>query len=106
MKYEYEKDETRPCDNCGSTFYRFTHHEFKNKTIHLRRSCGECGKFLDWAAKETPPGTFVMPFGKHKGKRVEWICQNDVGYAAWAMQSLQPTMRKRFQAVFRKLRSP
>lgn len=27
--------------------------------------------------------TFIMPFGKHKGIRIEWILQNDPGYILW-----------------------
>ncbi len=31
--------------------------------------------------------TFLMPFGKHKGKTLGWIAENDVLYLDWLVGS-------------------
>lgn len=36
------------CGICGSTQWDEEVTEFKNNTIHIKGSCKECGKFIQW----------------------------------------------------------
>jgi len=43
---------------------------------HIMATCSECGRYIKFLAQKKD-GDFVMPFGKHKGKKLEDI---DAGY--------------------------
>ena len=36
------------------------------------------------------PCEWVWPFGKHKGRTLGWICENDVPYLSWAQGNFNP----------------
>lgn len=91
---------SRPCKKCGSEAFRTEQKIFKNGTEHIARYCLKCESFIDYAAKEIPPGMFVMPYGRHKGKPLSWIVQNDRDYAEWLKANVtSETMRFRVEAV-------
>lgn len=77
----------RPCRKCGSVAFKTRQHIHKNGTEHIRRECAECNAYIDNAAQEFPPGMFVMPFGKHQGKSLDWIVENDRAYVDWFMKT-------------------
>ena len=46
---------------------------------HVGRYCKDCGRWIKWIKQEAP-GNFVMPYGKHKGKRIKDM---PVEYLEW-----------------------
>lgn len=58
-------------------------------------------------ANEAKPNLPTMPFGKHKGKTIEWIVENDPCYAEWAVETIKSTrLRKFFDEALQKYNAP
>lgn len=96
-----EVETQRLCKKCGSPSFRLEQVTFKNGSEHLKRICNQCEAFNDYAAKEIPPGMFLLPFGKYKGKPLDWIVFNDRGYAEWLWNNLKSkTIVARLEEVF------
>ena len=89
----------RPCRRCGDISFYMREVTFKDGTVHVARYCNQFQHFLDYAAKEMPPGMFVMPYGKHKGVSLQAIFEKDRGYANWLCEHASPSIRKRMQTV-------
>ena len=89
----------KQCRKCGADSFRIESKTFSNGTEHLARYCNQCGRFADYAAKEIPPGMFIMPFGKYKGQSVQSVVVNDREYAEWLSERTQPALRARIERV-------
>lgn len=50
--------------------------------------------------KAKPVGTYVIRFGKHKGRSYDWIYENDPAYVAWVVTNKDETYTKRLKAYF------
>lgn len=73
-----------PCSGCGS-FQR----EQRRKGPHLGEYCTSCGKHQRWLPKDVTldrAREFVMPFGKHKGKKLKDI---DDEYLDWLYENCE-----------------
>jgi len=89
----------RACKRCDSVAFRTENKTFKNGTEHIARFCLCCGAFMDYAAKEFPDGMFVMPFGRHRGKSLDWILENERDYAVWLASIEKGSVSKRMQRL-------
>lgn len=54
---------------------------FKNGTKHLEARCAECKTYLKYLPQNNP--ITILPYGKHKGKSLEEICEIDIEYLRW-----------------------
>ena len=90
---------SRPCKKCGVDAFRIETKLFKNGTEHMARYCLQCGAFNDYAAKEIPPGMFLMPYGKYRGSSLQQIYEMDRDYLFWLGANSGPSIRKRCVAV-------
>lgn len=61
---------------------------------HRVARCPLCNKWL--AALPGDPAAFVMPFGKHKGKPVSSMWEEDPDYCRWLMEQdfVRPRLRE------------
>jgi uncharacterized protein (DUF3820 family) len=60
--------------------------------------CADCGKWIKWK-RFVDNADFVMPFGKHKGKKLKHIFSMDLEYSKWAVKNIKG-IGKRFQELF------
>lgn len=63
-----------------------------NKIAHLKSEIDKTNKNKQedlFGMDKFDPGTFVMPFGKHKDKTLREINKEDGGYLKWARDNLR-----------------
>ena len=83
------------CSDCSD--FRVIEQTFKNGTVHLRKECKKCNKFLGYMPHPLDVKTTKIWFGKHRGKLVrecprdylEWLTQQD-----WVKQNLRDLCKK------------
>ena len=87
----YEETYTEPCGKChGSTVLR-------RNGPHLELRCPRCGH-IRFLQQNGSYKNFVMPFGKHKGKNIEWIVKNDESFVSWAANNMNNgNIKKKFE---------
>jgi hypothetical protein len=56
--------------------------KFSNGTVHLRKQCSKCGKFMGYQQKPLKDD-FVFYFGKHKGLRLDQV---PLSYLKWLIE--------------------
>lgn len=71
----------------------------------VRVECGECGKFQEWEAY-IDDVDFEMPFGKHSGKKLTQIVEQDRDYALWASKKLGNNIKNRFLRLLKTKNKP
>jgi hypothetical protein len=77
--------------NCKHSVYSITEKVFKNGSIHLEKRCKECNKHLGYEPQNKPiEESFVLPFGKYKGKTLKFIFDTDFNYLDW-LANTEPT---------------
>lgn len=64
---------------------------------HLRAECSECGRFLQFLRQ--PIDAFLMPFGKHKGRRLVELAATEADYLNWMLNQdwLKDNLRHRIE---------
>ena len=90
---EYIEDRQEKCPKCGkSPTY------LKQVKQHIGWYCFRCG-WLKWRSQKWQ--IFVMPFGKHKGKTLQWIAENDQEYIDWAAHKMEnKNIKEKFQEAY------
>ena len=69
---------------CENIIEKIEEQTFKNGTIHLRRTCTSCGKFLGYKQKDLDIETSKIWFGKYKGMLVKDLPEE---YLRWLLTS-------------------
>jgi len=83
------------CRFCGNTNTEVTEVEFKDGSKHLKEFCNPCSKWIGWVPQNKDPREFVMPIGKHNGKTLQKILEDDFDYLLWASENLPLNIRKK-----------
>ena len=91
------------CRECGSLNVVLAEQTFSNGTKHARAKCDDCQADLGFV-RSVETEDFVMPFGKHKGRRLA-DCPAD--YVAWlAENSRSASIRRRAAEALRLVKTP
>lgn len=58
---------------------------FADGSMHIRRSCASCSKFIKFVSKPLTENAaeVVMEFGKYAGKSIAQLHKTDPGYLFW-----------------------
>lgn len=75
-------------NECGHESFIMEKQVFKNGTVHHRRTCEYCGKFLGYQ-QTIKNDVFKMPFGKHKGKPIVDAVKDDTDYFVWLLDNMK-----------------
>ena len=100
----YESDLLKqPCPKCksadGNNYSEVTQ---KNGSRHIAAHCKSCNAFRSYAPqpiKFEASLTFIMPFGKHKGKTLNDIYDTDKDYFIWCAENLTNDIGERFRII-------
>lgn len=66
---------------------------------HIGIYCSECGKWIKWKPQNKDWRSFVMPFGKHAGKKLADIAGCDYDYLKWGSVNLSGNIQRKFAAA-------
>ncbi len=91
------------CAHCGNNHFFLTETVFNNGTKHVKSSCTVCDKFFRFVPQQTEemvikqqeqkitsPEDVVLPFGKHKNKKLSEV---PVDYLQWAAKNFDSKWR-------------
>ena len=94
------------CRNCNHNFTEEEGDRYK-QGFHLRLDCPRCHRFIKYLPQGVNPGGVVMPFGRHKGLRIDEIHIQDSGYFKWMCEKLEsPFYREKAQEHLRNVSVP
>lgn len=94
------------CKNCNHNFSEEKGDIYKSG-IHLRLDCPLCHRFIKFLPQGVNPGGVIMPFGKHKGLRIDEIHIQDTNYFKWMCEKLESQFyRGKAQEYLRNVQAP
>lgn len=85
------------CKRCGSVDVSLEVREYSHAE-HIWGTCNDCSNKAALNQRQKPE-FFTMPFGKHKGKSVMMIIEEDRQYAEWVVNKsdLKQNIKSKFQ---------
>ena len=72
------------CKYCGETKTKEETLINKIGNPYIKQSCARCGKYIKFLQNDFDPRDFIMPFGKHRGRMLSEIKDEDIEYLEWA----------------------
>lgn len=87
--------EQKPC--CNEKKIE-TPQTFSNGTVHIKLTCSTCGKHHGYKPQTKGPDR-VLEFGKHKGKTLKYVYDNDKTYLVWLMSNSSGGVRLDVKAL-------
>jgi len=81
------------CDKCNSDTFHIVPKKFANGTIHKEARCAKCQTYLQYVKSVEPIGQtkndeeLGFKFGKHAGKTLGQVFDQDKDYLTWAAQN-------------------
>lgn len=77
------------CRRCDSPFICVSVQRFRNGSSHLRSECKDCGRFVGYLRQHDDAATFLLCFGKHRGKSLSQVMEADPMWVDWAIGNLK-----------------
>ena len=75
-----------PC-HCGETKTISENRTNKIGNPYIKVNCSGCGEHIKFLEADGDPRDFIIPFGKHTGKRLSEIYRIDKPYLEWISQN-------------------
>jgi len=89
------------CTHCGGQLEE-TEQIFSNGTKHIKLLCSDCRMWNGYKKQIVDSTKFEMPFGKHKGKTLGAICEDNPHYLLWAKDNFKGNIKRRIEDVLSK----